>query len=263
MSITALEIQQVSFGTAKHGYDPQEVDDFLERVAEDVDTLNRAIAEAAARVKAAEERISAAEERAHKAEEAAKVAPAAQEEPPAHTAAHAAELAISQETISKAFIAAQRSADALQEEARIDAEELYREAEESAKNIVRDAHSEKQQILGDLENLRGLSEKFRTDFLSLLNHYSTDATKRFDAFSKVIPDTELPASFAKAVASVPAEPPASTPRSRRKVEGKAATKEPTPDTGLTTIIDRLAPLKDAGSTGLLEEDDDLDIEEID
>jgi cell division initiation protein len=57
MSITALEIQEARFHEVNRGYDPNEVDEFLERVAADVDTLNRALSDAAARIKAVEQEL--------------------------------------------------------------------------------------------------------------------------------------------------------------------------------------------------------------
>ncbi|MDR1422512.1 MAG: DivIVA domain-containing protein [Coriobacteriales bacterium] len=192
MSITALEIQQVSFGTAKKGYDPAEVDEFLERVAIDVDTLNRAIAEAATRIRAAEERAATAEAQVARARSAASAAqsaaaPATQLEPVKAVAP--AEPSVSEDVISKAFIAAQRSADAMQDEARRKAESVYREAEAKARDIVREAHAEKQKTMGELDRLRESTERFRTDYLSLLSHYSVDAQKRFPAFEEVIPSS--------------------------------------------------------------------------
>jgi cell division initiation protein len=190
MSITALEIQQVSFGTAKKGYDPAEVDEFLERIAIDVDTLNRAIAEAASRIKAAEERAAAAESalaRAAVSTESTSVALIVEEVTQAAPSAAAKEPSVTEDVISKAFIAAQRSADAMQEEARKKAESVYREAEAKARDIVREAYAEKQKATGELERLRESTERFRTDYLSLLGHYSADAQKRFPAFDEVVP----------------------------------------------------------------------------
>jgi cell division initiation protein len=254
MSITALEIQQVSFATAKHGYDPQEVDEFLERVAADVDTLNRAIAEAASRVKVAEERASEAEERAQRAAST-----------PAPAAVQPADDGITADAISKAFIAAQRSADALQEEARREAEKVYREAERKAKDIIKDAHTEKQTILGELEGLRASSEKFRTDFLSLVNHYQTDAQKRFAAFEDLVPDTPLPESLEEGVFAITDkledQPPAAAAAASSQPAAAPASAAAAPDTGLTTIIEGLDDPRRAVDS--LYEVDELDIEEID
>ena len=44
MAITAADIQNVSFSIDRKGYDVDEVDVFLERVAEEIDTMNQRIA---------------------------------------------------------------------------------------------------------------------------------------------------------------------------------------------------------------------------
>ena len=183
MSITATEIQNIRFSEARRGYNPDEVDEFLERVAADVDALNRAIIEAAARINDAEERVSAAEERA--ALRAVSAEPAAL---PVALDASSPASNISDDVISRAFIAAQISADNLKDEARKEAEKLYREAEAKARDYLSDAHTERSQILAEIDYLREVSERFRTEFLSMVNHYNTDAQKRFADFSMLIPE---------------------------------------------------------------------------
>lgn len=179
MSITALDIQQQSFGTSRHGYDPEEVDVFLERVAEEIDNLNRFSAEANARIRAAEERAAQAEERAAQIETRL-----VQVEQRAQTTSSNG---ITEESISKAFIAAQRSADALMEEARREGEKVYREAEAKARDIIRDTLAEKQGVIGEIDRLRESCEKFRTEYLSLLNHFQADAQKLLPKMDELMP----------------------------------------------------------------------------
>ena len=268
MSITAAEIQNVRFGEARRGYNPDEVDEFLERVATDVDTLNRALAEAANRLRDAEERARVASERPAAAAAAA-VAPAA---PPAEAlrpAQPVAEGAITEEVISKAFIAAQLSADRLKEEARKEAEKLYREADAKVKDIVREAYNERERIVGELDYLRNISETFRTEFLSLIEHYSTDAQKRFADFSELVPESLaheaapgieslLEASSAVVVPSGGSAAKEAPAHSNRSAAAEPA-EQPEPvddeetDPGATTAMP-------AASYAI---DDDLEIEEID
>ncbi|MDR2957616.1 MAG: DivIVA domain-containing protein [Coriobacteriales bacterium] len=284
MSITATEIQNIRFGEARRGYNPDEVDEFLERVASDVDTMNRALAEAVTQINDAEERARTAEERLAVAADSGE-APAA-----VH---RSSEGAITEDVISKAFIAAQVSADNLKEEARREAEKLYREAEAKAKDIIRESYNERERILGDIDHLRLISEKFRTEFLSLVNHYATDAQKRFQEFSELVPEGSgkaaqpsveamidannaavaasivlgRPASVASAPtpASAPVQPPVSAPAppaaSASPLEAPAAEK--------TTAATDQKPADDPGATTVMPAptaftlDDDLEIEEID
>jgi DivIVA domain-containing protein len=267
MSITALEIQEVRFGEVKKGYDPNEVDEVLERVATDVDTLNRALNEAAVRIKAAEKRVEEAEKRAEEADKRAKqaaVSPASEQPKPEKSGD-----SYSEEMIAKAFMAAQKSADALQDEARKEAEKVYREAEAKGRDIVREALGEKQKTLAEVDRLRESSEQFRTEYLSLLKHFQADAQKRFSAFEDVQPpgpspeqrkqaqenllaanDASSPApALAPAPAPVPVPTAAPAPAGSAKVADKAPALTP--------------PLQAPSPYASLDDDDDLDIEEID
>ena len=182
MVITAQEIQEVCFNEAKKGgYDTHEVDEFLERVAKDVDVLNRALTEATTRIKTAERRAEEAEKKLAILESAPPPAPVVEAAPQ-----EAAEPSVSGEVIARAFIAAQKSADALQEEARKEAERIYREAESKGRDIVRDALSEKQKALDELARLRMACERFRTEYLALLRHFESDAQKRLSNFDEVL-----------------------------------------------------------------------------
>jgi cell division initiation protein len=249
MSITALEIQEVRFGEAKKGYDPNEVDEFLERVAADVDTLNRALSEAAARIKAAEQRAEEAEQRA--AEAASN----------ASTSAASSESSIPEDVISKAFIAAQKSADALQEEARKEAEKVYREAEAKGRDIVREALTEKQKTLSELDRLRGSSEQFRTEYLSLLKHFQADAQKRIAAFEDVIPpkpgvDDTLEAQRRMTSAN---DASVAAPALSASAPARPVDMPPTAAPGITSPGSMRPPTSFVPA----DDDDDLDIEEID
>ena len=260
MSITATEIQNVRFGEARRGYNPDEVDEFLERVAGDVDTMNRALAEAAARLGDAEERASIAEERLQQALLAAESAPAPTPAPVAPVAPAAAESAINEDVISRAFIAAQVSADRLKDEARKEAEKLYREADAKAKDIVREAYGEREKALGEIDHLRQASESFRTEFLSLINHYATDAQKRFAEFGATVPDGAMPQPGAQAmldannaaVSASAADKPAVNPPTTTAAAVRVAPAPAAYDPGATTAMPSSFPM-----------DDDLEIEEID
>jgi cell division initiation protein len=246
MSITALEIQEVRFGEVKKGYDPNEVDEFLERVAADVDTLNRALSEAATRIKAAEAR---AEEAERHAEEAASAIP----EAPISVAEPRSESGVSEDIISKAFIAAQRSADALQEEARREAEKVYREAESKGRDIVREALAEKQKTLAELDRLRESSEAFRTEYLSLLKHFQADAQKRLAAFDDIVPSKTAIDEVRKAQDRLTSSNDAAVP----------APGDPRDSRASGIVGSAASPAQSPSPFTLADDDDELDIEEID
>ena len=266
MTITALEIQEIRFSEAKKGYDPGEVDDFLERVAGDVDTLNRALSEAAARIKAAEARVKDAETRIEEAEERAAAAQAGQiaakkeavvAEKPVSTRSKAPE--ISEQDISNAFIAAQKSAEALKEEARKEADRVYREAESKGRDIVREALAEKQKTLGELDRLRESCEHFRTEYLSLLKHFQSDAQKRLTDFDDIVPRKSTETTKSPA-----ATKPSTLIKDNDAAVAATSVAAVVPETVKPTSAapEAVAPTIPVVS-GMLEDVDDLDIEEID
>ncbi|MCL2135905.1 MAG: DivIVA domain-containing protein [Coriobacteriia bacterium] len=269
MSITATEIQNIRFSEARRGYNPDEVDEFLERVASDVDTLNRALAEAATRVSDAEERARAAEERA--VASAVSTTGAVQVEAP--VVVTSSETTISDDVISRAFIAAQLSADNLKEEARKEAEKLYREAEAKAKDIVSDAHSERERVVGEIDFLRESSERFRTEFLSLVNHYMVDAQRRFVDFADLVPDEaganpstgtdDMLVANDAAVSSANAGQAFQTEASNAPRNPQAAT--PSPSATGAPLNDRrnADPANSSDMSAAYNIDEDLEIEEID
>ena len=219
MSITALDIQQEGFEHSIRGYDVVQVDDFLERVAQEVDNLNNTISELEAeleqakkkavknitsdesdeklkrasarqleRAKKAENRAIEAEARAQKAEEKAqeleeKLAPLKQK---------LTEKSEMDAVISNAIISAQRSADTLKESARAEGERLYRESEAKARELIRVALEEKQRILAEIKALETSADKFRENYRRLLAHFSAQADDSFNSLtSPKIPDGVL------------------------------------------------------------------------
>ena len=257
MSITATEIQNIRFSEARRGYNPDEVDEFLERVASDVDTLNRALAEAAARVSAAEERASNVEERS-----ATSVVSTNDQTPVPSIAG-----TVSDDVISRAFIAAQISADNIKEEARKEAEKLYREAEAKAKDFISDAYNDRERMLSEIEYLRGISERFRTEFLSLVNHYNTDAQKRFVEFADLVPEGSTGSGEPSIEAMLSENNAAVAPDDSTSAAENATTDKSMSTSTMNAVSS--ARRQQAGSTAPDDSrttyalDDDLEIEEID
>ncbi|MEY2402513.1 MAG: cell division initiation protein [Acidimicrobiaceae bacterium] len=140
MDVTPQVINEVEFHQKMRGYDPDEVDDFLERVAVAVEQLQQ-------RVMQAEQRAVVAERRAGETAGRPKAAPAA---PTPSAPANEAE---ETEAIRRTLVLAQRTADAAIKEAEEDArrtlqgaqeqvQRLYAEAQEQARKLVIDAESE-------------------------------------------------------------------------------------------------------------------------
>src|SRR3954452_24565721 len=110
MDVTPQVINEVEFHQKMRGYDPDEVDDFLERVAVAVGQLQDRGREAAERAAAAERKLTQAEQQAHLAPE-----PGAVDEDDA-------------DTIKRTLILAQKTADAAVHEAQEEARSLLDQA---------------------------------------------------------------------------------------------------------------------------------------
>ena len=236
MSITAQEIQEAAFEHSRRGYDMEEVDVFLERVAEEVDVLCMQNQELRARVAELQAQLQKAKE----------AAPAAAPAPSAKDSIEVQETLLSYENqirdqayriqdleqqlaeksadasaISAAIISAQKSADSIRAEARVEGEKIYRDAENKAREIIRDALTQKQQVILDLARLKGAQERFRNEYMALIKRFAIEGDKELSsdiADAVLAPEDlaavnaaqngELPAIPAPALAPAPAPAPA-------------------------------------------------------
>ena len=186
MAITAADIHNQNFSIERKGYDVDEVDVFLEHVADEIDDLNAHIASLEAQL------------------EDAKFAglnqPAAQEKPKTDSAAveiakleriieekdtEIAKLNLQVEehnadnaAISQALITAQRSADELLKKANAQVEETMQDARDEAARILDRANSDKQDILEAIRKLEDDREDAREGYQNMLKDFISDASRK-------------------------------------------------------------------------------------
>ncbi|MBQ6522696.1 MAG: DivIVA domain-containing protein, partial [Atopobiaceae bacterium] len=132
MAITPQDIEQQAFSAAKQGYNTEEVDDFLELLAGEVDAMLNKIADLKTRLNNTEDQLAAAQAQLSERRTETVVAPAAPE------------YGASERQISQALIVAQQAADRLVSDARENAERIRNDADAKAREIVRQALAEKQ-----------------------------------------------------------------------------------------------------------------------
>ncbi|HEV3225880.1 MAG TPA: DivIVA domain-containing protein [Acidimicrobiales bacterium] len=148
MDVTPQVINEVEFHQKMRGYDPDEVDDFLERVAVAVEQLQ-------ARIREAEQRAVAAERRVAPGPPSRKA-----EAPVGAPVAAKVDEAEEAETIRRTLVLAQRTADAAIKEAEDEArrvlqttqeqvQRLQTEAEERARKVVLDAETDARKSADD------------------------------------------------------------------------------------------------------------------
>ena len=144
MAITPADIQAQTFSEAKRGYDPAEVDVFLETLSSEVDAMLAKIVDLKGRLTATEQQLADAQAQLAQAQDAT-----AQAVPAAPVAAPAPDFSAQERQISAALIAAQQTAETIVNDANENAERIRNEADAKAREVIRQALTEKQAELED------------------------------------------------------------------------------------------------------------------
>lgn len=202
MPITPADIQQKTFSEAKRGYQPGEVDVFLEEISKDIDAMLRKIADLKTRLTAAEAKnteLASEVENARAELEAARVAAAnAAAAAPAPAAPVKSNIySATEEQLSAALIVAQQTADRIVSEAKANAERIRTDAEAQARKVIRQALDEKETELDEIERLKVSREEFRTQYLALIQKFMDAAQANFPLMGGTMPSgSEAPATVA-------------------------------------------------------------------
>ena len=209
MAITPADIQAQTFSEAKRGYDPAEVDVFLEQMASEVDAMLNKIVDLKTRLTATEQELADAQAKLAAAP-AAPAAPAPAAPAPA-APSPSAEYTASAQQISAALIAAQQAADNVVAEANTNAERIRNEADAKAREVIRQALAEKQKELEELDRLKASREEFKNEYLKLIQHFMDDAQNEFPADLLASTPTGSDAAAPAAPAPAPEATPATAP----------------------------------------------------
>ena len=186
MALTAAEIQNVSFSIDRKGYDVDEVDVFLERVAEEVDGMNLFIADLQGQLADAQATAAAAPVADFAADETKAFAPqavdseqvAALQAQIADLEAKLAEKNANDSAISQALIVAQRSADEVLANARAEASNIIKDADEEADRIISKAESDRMRIVDSIRSLETDRADVRAEYRDMLANFMADAQKK-------------------------------------------------------------------------------------
>ena len=144
MAITPNDIHNKDFSTKFKGFDPEEVNDFLEEVKKELETLIRDNKDLEKRVKFNEEKVEY--------------------------------LNSIQETLNKSILVAQEAADRLRENARKDAEIIVFEAEKAAQAMLREAAEKATEINRETDLIKKETRIFRQR-LQILTQTQLDMIK--------------------------------------------------------------------------------------
>ena len=144
MAITPNDIHNKDFSTKFKGFDPEEVNDFLEEVKKELETLIRDNKDLEKRVKFNEEKVEYFNS--------------------------------IQETLNKSILVAQEAADRLRENARKDAEIIVFEAEKAAQAMLREAVEKATEINRETDLIKKETRIFRQR-LQILTQTQLDMIK--------------------------------------------------------------------------------------
>ncbi len=136
MKITPIDIRHKEFKRSMRGYSEEEVDIFLDEVADDFEVLFKENIELQDEIHRLREKV--------------------------------AQYDTIKETLQKTLIGAQQQADAMQVNARKESELILKDAEIKARGIVAESYAEKQKVQQSITQLRQLEDDFRFKFKSLL-----------------------------------------------------------------------------------------------
>lgn len=190
MAITAADIHNQSFSIDRKGYDVDEVDIFLEHVADEIDLLNDQIAQLERQLDEGsldgfDAPVRAYEEVVEREVVAVDADILALEDELAEKDALIASLEAKLEekkaddyAIAQALIVAQRSADEIVAKANAQAAETVQDARDEAQRILDRANADRQAVVDSIRKLQDDREDAREEYADLLNDIISDATRK-------------------------------------------------------------------------------------
>ncbi len=136
MPLSPLDIHNKEFGKSFRGYNEDEVDDFLERILQDYEGLIRQNKELEEKIEQVNDRLK-----------------------------HFTNI---EESLSKAIIIAQETAEEVKNNARKEAQLIIKESEKNADRIVSESLSKSRKMAMEVEEVRKHATVFRVRFRSLI-----------------------------------------------------------------------------------------------
>lgn len=171
MAITVKDIREKDFGMASSGYDADQVDEFLDAVAEQMESVIRENIKMKAAYDAANKELEdakAALEEKEKAEEEAKNVPAVCEESQLPAFNEPSYFKNLETTLRETLISAQRIADETIDDARKKARKIVADAEEQAATLQEQSAAKMAEAKADYDQLKNASEEYRKNFSALV-----------------------------------------------------------------------------------------------
>ena len=161
MKLTPLDIRHKEFRRAMRGYSDEEVDVFLDEVADEFERLFQENMEL-------RERVEQLVEQVHQYE-------------------------LLKETLQKTLVSAQQQSDEMRANARKEAELIIKDAEIKGRDLLGESYVEKQRVQQSLTQLKQVEEDFKFKFRSLLEAHIGLLSKDAEAGGRREPRSPVPA----------------------------------------------------------------------
>ena len=267
MALTSIDIQNQSFSIDRKGYDVDEVDVFLEHVANELDEMNALIGQLQNNLDDARfggfDRPS---DSSSSNEDELQAQLIEKDERIAELELQLEERKADGDTIAQVLITAQRSGDDILNKANAEAARIKQDAEDEAQRILDRANDERQKIKETIEKLEKDREETRGSYQEMLKGFVESASRKLveiggdNASSSSSSDSSSndPAKGARAHAK------AQTPYRRFGSSSPASYTTPTAASGSVAVAATpkpSAPEKDLSGFG--DADDDFEFEDID
>ncbi len=197
MTITASDIHNQSFSIDRKGYDVDEVDVFLEHVADEIDVLNDTIAHLQAQLE--EDRFSGFDAPASSTVAITETAVATVDTSELDAQLAQKDAIISDlerqladkraddNAIAQALIIAQRSADEILAKANANATETIQDARDEAQRIIDRANTDRQDVVDAIRKLQDDREDAREEYADLLKDIIADASRKLADIGANVP----------------------------------------------------------------------------
>ena len=203
MAITAAEIHNMSFSIDRKGYDVDEVDVFLEHVADEIDAMNNQIAQLESQL---DDRFDGFDTPAHIEPVQAGVSDQVLAEKDARIAELERQLEAKKaddNAIAQALIIAQRSADEIMANANAQAAGTIQDAKDEAQRILDRVENEKQEVLDAIKKLEDDREDARDEYQDLLKDFISDATRKLAEIGGDLSSSAYASAHARPTATSP------------------------------------------------------------
>ncbi|MBR3928572.1 MAG: DivIVA domain-containing protein [Clostridia bacterium] len=168
MAITVKDIREQDFDIRGGGYNVDQVDDFLDAVANQMEAIIRENIKMNRELEAAKKELEAAVQ----AKEALENAPAVVEENKLPAFNEPSYFKNLETTLRETLISAQRIADETIDDARKKAKQIVSEAEEQAAAIEEKSAQKVNEVQADYENIKNAFEDYRKNFTDLVDSHA-------------------------------------------------------------------------------------------